>query len=345
MIARSTRRICTLLAAALLALAHGLPGARAEDESDAFRQPVKTVAPNTMTVHGPTGTGVLRLYLSRDWSHPLPEITRAVIVLHGRLRDADVYYRSAQAALAASGQGASTLLVAPQFLAARDLAAHDLPATTLHWGLIAWEGGGDAQGPAPLSSFDALDAIVKRLGDRRIFPHLAHIVIAGHSGGGQVVQRYAVLARSIGRIAPRYVVANPSSYAYFSADRPEPVDAAACPRFNRWKYGLEDLPRYAGDARPAALERAYVARDVIYLLGTADTDPHHPALDKSCMAEAQGAYRLARGEAYVAYLKRRHPDLRQRLWTVPGVGHDGDKMLTSACGLAALFDTPGCAAR
>jgi len=29
---------------------------------------------------------------------------------------------------------------------------------------------------------------------------------------------------------------------------------------------------------------------------------------------------------------------------VPGIGHDGDKMLTSPCGLAALFDLPDCAA-
>ncbi len=336
-------RLPVLIAGALLALALWTPGARAEDETTAYRRPVKFVAPQTMTVRRPSGEGVLRLYVSRDWSRPLPEITRAVIVVHGRLRDADTYYRSAQTALAASGQSAGTLLIVPQFLAARDIVAHHLAATTLYWSLTGWEGGADAQGPAPLSSFDALDAILARLADRRIFPHLAQIVIAGHSGGGQVVQRYAVLAHAIGAIVPRFVVANPSSYAYFSADRPEPVDAAACPRFDRWKYGVEGLPRYAGRATPAALERTYVARDVIYLLGTADTDPQHPALDKSCMAEAQGPYRFARGQAYFAYLKRRHPDLAQRLWTVPGVGHDGDKMLTSSCGLAALFDTPGCA--
>jgi hypothetical protein len=32
------------------------------------------------------------------------------------------------------------------------------------------------------------------------------------------------------------------------------------------------------------------------------------------------------------------------VWDVEGVGHDGDKMLTSPCGLKALFDLPGCAA-
>ena len=34
--------------------------------------------------------------------------------------------------------------------------------------------------------------------------------------------------------------------------------------------------------------------------------------------------------------------LRPGLWLVEGVGHNGDKMLTSSCGLAALFDQPGC---
>jgi hypothetical protein len=82
---------------------------------------------------------------------------------------------------------------------------------------------------------------------------------------------------------------------------------------------------------------------VIYLLGTADTDPNHPALDKSCMAEAQGPNRYARGHAYFAALQNRYGTaLRQAVYDVPGIGHDGDAMLTSACGLAALFDLPGC---
>jgi hypothetical protein len=29
---------------------------------------------------------------------------------------------------------------------------------------------------------------------------------------------------------------------------------------------------------------------------------------------------------------------------VPGIGHEGGKMLTSPCGLTALFDIPGCSA-
>ena len=187
-----------------------------------------------------------------------------------------------------------------------------------------------------------------RLADRRLFPDLSQVVVAGHSGGGQMAQRYAVLGQAEATLraqgtAVRYVVANPSSYAWFSADRPVEAIVRTCPSYNRWKYGMTDLPPYAARQDAAALETRYAARDVVYLLGTLDTNPNHPVLDKSCMGETQGPYRYARGHAYFASLQTMFgAKLHQTLHDVPGVGHDGDKMLTSACGLAALFDIPGC---
>jgi pimeloyl-ACP methyl ester carboxylesterase len=320
----------------------------AEDEDAPNRHPVKVVADSRLAVGA---QGSLPLYVSSDWSMPLPGITRAVLVLHGRLRDADVYYRSAKTAQAAAGEaGSATIMIVPQFLAGIDVDAYRLPADTLRWSLEGWEGGDPATGPMPASSFDALDAILARLADRRLFPNLKQVVIAGHSGGAQVVQRYAIAGKGEAAlihegIGVRYVVANPSSYAYFSAERPEPSIAASCPGFNNWKYGMEARPHYLAAPSPGALERRYVERRVIYLLGTLDTNPNHPALDKSCMAEAEGPYRYARGHAYAAAMQARDAGTpNHRLWDVPGVGHDGDKMLTSACGLAALFDLPGCAA-
>jgi hypothetical protein len=107
---------------------------------------------------------------------------------------------------------------------------------------------------------------------------------------------------------------------------------------------------YVGDANFNATEQRYMRRDVIYLLGTLDIDPNHPALDKTCAAEDEGPYRFFRGKAYFRYLETRHPDLAttaatQQLWYVPGVEHDGDKMLNSQCGLEALFGSSGCATR
>jgi pimeloyl-ACP methyl ester carboxylesterase len=336
----------------LLLVCGGL--ATAADEKAPNRRPVKAVGDQRLDVSTAAGHGALVLYASRPLSDGVvqQDVERAVLVFHGRLRDADVYWRSAQKALqAVPAQAPHTLLVVPQFLAERDVSAFALSSDTLRWSLEGWEGGEAAVGPAAISSFDAIDAILAVLADRHRFPHLSEVVIAGHSGGGQVVQRYAVVGQGEARLAAagvtvRYVVANPSSYLYFSADRPQadgrfaPADAGQCPNVDQWKYGWNDAPPYARQLPPQAYEDRYVKRDVVYLLGGLDTDPQHPALDKSCAGEAQGAFRLARGHSYVAYLRQRHPDLKQPLHEVAGVGHDGDRMLGSACGLAALFDDP-----
>lgn len=320
----------------------------AADENAPNRKPARAIADARLSVGG---RGILPLYLSSDWSMPLPVISRAIIVLHGRLRNADEYYMSAHTAQVAAGDdGKSALMIVPQFLAEIDIEAHKLPADTLRWSLEGWQGGDAALAPNPVSSFEALDAILVKLSDRRIFPNLKQVVVAGHSGGAQVAQRYAIAGKgeatlSRQHIDVRYVVANPSSYAYFSDTRPVPAIAASCPGFNNWKYGMDQRPPYLADATPVALEKRYVEREVIYLLGTLDTNPEHPALDKSCMAKAQGPYRYFRGHAYTdAMAKRDHGTPNHRVWDVAGVGHDGDKMLTSTCGLAALFDIPGCGA-
>ncbi|PNB52134.1 MULTISPECIES: alpha/beta fold hydrolase [Pseudomonas] len=276
---------------------------------------------------------------------PAPaKIERVLIVIHGRLRNAETYRKSGEVAAELAGQTANTLVIAPQFLNESDVSLYSLPASVLRWQGNDWMGGGLSTGPNPLSSYAALDEIVGRLSDRKQFPDVKQIVIFGHSGGAQVVQRYALLAQEqpalkTEGIRLRYVVANPSSYAYFNEQRPVAFDHAKCPGFNRWKYGLVDPPIYSGGQTPAQLEGRYVKREVIYLLGQQDTDPQHPALDKSCAAKAQGAYRLERGKLFFGYLLRRHPEgVNQRLVEVPGVGHNGDGMLTSPEGQKALFE-------
>ncbi|OLF52128.1 hypothetical protein [Pseudomonas chlororaphis] len=300
---------------------------------------VKSVSPARLAIDG----SELAVGLSQDWQKPLPEVQRALIIVHGRLRNAQTYLHSAEQAASQAGQSARTLVVAPQFLNQSDVERNALPTSLLRWQGNDWMAGEPASGPKPVSSYSVLDAIITRLSDRRQFPALTEIVIAGHSGGAQVVQRFALLGQhhptlEDDGIALRYVIANPSSYAYFDEQRPVKVDAGACPGFNNWKYGLLKLPAYAAGQTPQQLEQSYIKRDITYLLGKQDTDPHHPALDTSCAAEAQGAYRLVRGHNFFDYLKQRHPQgLQQQLIEVPGVGHDGDKMFTSPEGQKALF--------
>jgi hypothetical protein len=308
--------------------------AHAEDQA------VKSISPERLTINGAQAT----LGLSLNWKQPRPQIERAVIVLHGRLRNAPTYLRSIERAANQSKQRSKTLLIAPQFLNEKDIVAHHLGDNILRWHGNEWMAGENAAGPKPVSSYLVIDRILKRLSDSKLFPNLKEIVIAGHSGGAQVVQRYVmlggkedVLLKKEG-IKLRYVIANPSSYAYFDTERPKPVTKASCPGFNEWKYGLNGMPPYAGKVKTADIEDDYVKRDVTYLLGQNDTDPKHPALDKSCGAEAQGEQRLERGENFFKYLQKRHPQgLNQHLIVVPNVGHNGDGIFTSPQGQAVLF--------
>jgi hypothetical protein len=271
------------------------------------------------------------------------KIERMLIIIHGRSRNADTYRQSAEHAAEQAGQSTTTLVVVPQFLNETDIASHQLLDKVLRWQGNDWMTGGLSTGLNPLSSYSVVDEIIARLGDRQQFPDVKEVVIAGHSGGAQVVQRYALLSQDqpalqTAGVQVRYVVANPSSYAYFNEQRPVAFNHAGCPNFNQWKYGLKDLPAYASGQTPGQLEEHYVKRDITYLLGQQDNDPNHPALDKRCEAQAQGANRLIRGHNYFNYLKRRHPQgLSQQLLEVPGVGHDGNGMFTSPEGQKALF--------
>ena len=299
---------------------------------------VKVVSPDRFHLEA----GDLSLGLSQDWRQPLPKVTRALIIVHGRLRNAQTYLQSGIDAAAHAGLGGSTLVIAPQFVNQTDVKRNHLDDQVLRWKGNDWMAGEASTGPGQISSYGALDQIIKHLGNRKLFPALKEIVVAGHSGGGQVVQRFALTGHdhpllNTEGIRLRYVVANPSSYAYFSPQRPVKFDIANCPGFNDWKYGMQNLPDYVGDRGAQRLEQDYVSRDITYLLGQQDTDPNHPALDKSCEAETQGAYRLLRGHNYFDYLKQRHPQLGHRLVEVPGVGHDGDKMFTSPEGEKVLF--------
>jgi pimeloyl-ACP methyl ester carboxylesterase len=334
------------LAFGVFAVLSALMTGACAQESEAKQKPVAEVSKETIEV---ADGALLPIYVSRDWTKPLPDIERAVIVQHGRARNADVYFKTALTAQAAAGEtGKKALMISPQFIDELDVDRRHVAPNILRYTPQGWEGGDDAIRPKAVSSFAALDAILMKLADRRLFPNLKTVVLAGHSGGGQVIQRYAIVGNAVEALATagisvRYVVANPSSYAYFGLDRPEPEIAKRCPGYNDWKYGMDRLPGYAAGKTPAELEKDYVSRRVIYMLGALDFDPNHPLLDKSCMAEAQGPSRWARGHNYIAVMKARDNGApNHTLYEIANVGHDGDRMFTSPCGLTALFDTAGC---
>ncbi|WP_186028588.1 alpha/beta hydrolase [Burkholderia gladioli] len=341
--------VVAFVSATLAALAQPPGDASARRQATRLDAPVKAVAPQRLHIDTAQGSGELPVYANRDLEAPAPDVTRVLIVLHGTLRNADVYEATGQQVIAQAGEaGQHVLVVAPQFLTRADARAFDLPPRTLAWSQRGWKAGEAARQPAPLGSMAVLDALLARFADRRRYPALGSVVVAGHSAGAQLLQRYAVVGHgdeALARlgVAVRYVVANPSSYLYFNGRRPAAasVPLADCEGVNRWKYGFDGAPPYVTAQGKADFERRYVARDVVYLLGTADTDPATHFIDRSCAAMTQGPNRLARGLAYFDYLRARHPsDFTQTLVEVPGVGHDNLRMFTSECGTAVLLGQP-----
>ncbi len=198
-------------------------------------EPAASVASQGFRISTPQGSAVEPFIASLDWSKPLPNVARAVVIFHGKGRDVESYYKTV---LEAAGQAGSTagdtIFVAPQFLDEEDVGAHGLPANVLRWRQTDWESGAPAVAPIPVASFDVIDALLARLADPSHFPNLKAVVLAGHSGGAQLLQRYAVVGRAPAAISKtgihlRFVVANPSSYVYFSDERP--AGTSACGSF------------------------------------------------------------------------------------------------------------------
>jgi len=101
----------------------------------------------------------------------------------------------------------------------------------------------------------------------------------------------------------RYVVANPSSYAWIDAARPEEIPAS-CAAYNRWPYGFQNRSGYASRVSEEDLTKQLASRPTTYLLGEIDILPLG-GFDSSCAAMAQGPTRLARGQAFGKYVNEK----------------------------------------
>ena len=80
----------------LLLLALTVPLAAQTTDRTSAAAPVKSIAPARIHVDKGAATATLPLYVSADWSRPQPAITRALLVFHGKLRNADYHNLSGQ---------------------------------------------------------------------------------------------------------------------------------------------------------------------------------------------------------------------------------------------------------
>ena len=158
-------------------------------------------------------------------------ISRVVILIHGSRRNVEDYLCCVNAALPTSTSSSSSyvdpnevLILAPWFPTKED-GMINITATKsqksndsmsdqmdiLRWIgnnnndpfqtnriFHSWRYGAGAVNDPNISSYDVVDRIVTRYLYNRIkFPALQHIIVTGHSAGGQYVQRWALLSNSI----------------------------------------------------------------------------------------------------------------------------------------------------
>jgi pimeloyl-ACP methyl ester carboxylesterase len=291
-------------------------------------------------------------------------ITRALIMVHGAGRNADHYFETSTAAGFLAGALDNTIIIAPHFIA-----GNDKPAPNE----IMWPERGDnwrSGGPSPtnptITSFDFLDEIVRKLADKRTFPNLTKIVLAGHSAGGQVATRYEMVNKvhTTPGVTMTYVVANPSSYAWPAAVRPLPTgdadpatadkealgadgemvhtnftfgpfDAAKAANYDKWPAGLENRTGYAASMSDDQLKRQLIERPTTYLLGQVDVLPLG-GFDSSPTAMAQGPTRRARGEAFFKYVNETL-GAKHNAIIVPECGHNDRCIFTTDVVFPVIF--------
>lgn len=313
------------------------------------------------------GSGPARsmVYSSYPLDRPNRALTRALIMVHGASRNPDHYFETATAAGFLAGALDNTIIIAPRFAAGND----ELAPNELAWPERGdtWRSGGMSPKNASISSFDFMDEILRKLADKKNFPNLTRIVVAGHSAGGQFATRYETVNKVDGTlqgVTISYVVANPSSYAWPAAVRPLPVgdanpagadkealgdagekvharftygpfDSTKAPTYNNWPAGYRNRTGYSAGMSDDQLKKQLAGRSVTYLLGQVDVLPLG-GFDSSPNAMAQGPTRRARGEAFVKYVNETL-GAKHMAVIVPECGHNDRCIFTTDIVFPIIF--------
>jgi len=316
-----------------------------------------------ITIHsGPSRT---KVYASYPLDVPNRSIVRALVMVHGAGRNADHYFETSTGAAFLAGALENTIILAPRFAAGTDTVAQN----EVLWPERGenWRSGGALATDTTYGSFDLMDDLLRKLANKRTFPNLTKIVVAGHSAGGQFATRYAMANKVHGQLNSvelSYVVANPSSYAWPVADRPLPTgsadpatadkealgpngekvnadfrygpfDTTKAPNYNRWPAGLANRKGYTAGMSDDQLRKQLVDRPTTYLLGQVDVLPLG-GFDSSPNAMAQGPTRRARGEAFFKYVTETL-GAKHKAIIVSECGHNDRCVFTTSAVLPVIF--------
>ncbi|KAI8827370.1 hypothetical protein BJ741DRAFT_29317 [Chytriomyces cf. hyalinus JEL632] len=224
--------------------------------------------------------------------------------------------------------------------------------------LLTWKRGASYAQDAPsksiptTTSFHVLDTLIDTAITR--FPSLKSIHLVGFSAGAQFVNRYAALSTHLETVARAFrvklVFGTSSSWLYLDSRRilqddttplptyitqiPQssfqtPAKSEAPPKFNEWKYGLENAPTSDSEA---TITSRFLAYNMVFIYVVDDDQPGN-SLDVSdaCLVQGGGTSRYARMCTYVQYLRSCwNKVVGLETVVVDGCGHDARKVYSQA---------------
>lgn len=262
----------------------------------------------------------------------LEGIRQAIIVQHGRNRNADDYFTYMMATLRNQGLENNTLLIAPFFKASSEAQGGEF-----YWG-SDWREGQNSEDGRQMSSFRVIDQILAQLADTNRFPELSKVLITGHSSGALLTHAYATANQSEGQypeIEFYYGVANSQYFYYpddlrYDANTQQYVAVNNCARYKHWPLGAVNLPPYANAISETVLDQQMIGRKITYLLGDNDVVTTGTLNTSDCEAVLLGENRFIRGENIFRWMEETYSGshAHQKV-VVSGVGHNAQEMYAS----------------
>ncbi|PWN42969.1 hypothetical protein IE81DRAFT_289465 [Ceraceosorus guamensis] len=292
-------------------------------------------------------------YISAGWQDRASTIKRAVITMPGKPRDSWKYSQLIRIALNVTVTNFQqygltnfddVVVIGPAWLNQFDQEYGASRPTDLIFHGSQWQSGGYSRSPnltRSITTYDVLDAFTDWLFDQKQFPALTSVAFAGHSMGGQAVQRYALLKKT--KAYDRnihYWIGNPGSWAWLSDSRTFPTSNCSA-TFDEWQYGLggnqTKVSKYARKDvianRQDVVDR-FKTRNVHYGLGLLDNG----AGDTHCEAITQGGNHLNRGNQFVlAYENNGGFPSTHTVDYVPNATHQDYSMISWNFTLQRLF--------
>ncbi len=306
-------------------------------------------------------SGVLPFYVTNN---PDPtKVLRAIVVWPGKPRDVWKYAnlmmnaRSVAVSDNFAQQGAtndSFLILAPAMLNQMDLQAGAARPNEIVFHGSGWQRGAGCRNPVMrhrVTSYAAVDQLIETLFNKKTYPNLNQVVVAGHSMGGQAAQRYALMKKTKAYDDNmRFWIGNPGSWAWLTDSRPYMNVNDSCQAndaWDTWPYGLNGntskITPYARRdvlANKTAVVNRFLNRHVSYALALLDVGLG----DSHCPARWQGGNHLDRGSQFVLqyanasafYLQGKFPP-KHTLDYVANVTHQDYAMYTANSSIQRLF--------